>query len=77
MASGADHARRGSGDGVTVIDLWDKNGEGCACPPYAQRWRPENPGLCVNCGLPFVPYSKAREPFPGEPGYEEFRKANP
>jgi hypothetical protein len=55
-----------------VIGWWDENGEGCCCEPWAQRWTAADPGTCTNCGLPFVPYSKAREPLPGEPGYDEF-----
>ena len=34
---------------------------GCACKPWQQSWKAETPGVCTTCGLPFVPYSSARE----------------
>jgi hypothetical protein len=28
-------------------------GDICCCPPWAQRWRPENPERCSACGAKF------------------------
>jgi hypothetical protein len=40
----------------------------CRCEPFAQRWRPEAPERCANCGGMFPPHTvNARRLRPGDP----------